>query len=227
MNHVAAVEWNEVTALATTGLVIAAVAAAWFAKQDIAAHLRTAKEDLGAAEDATRVAQETAQRQIEATYRPLFIDVSEHTSEPSDLDPPGDVQLHFSDHDASVDWRKVYVAFLEAPVRICVAVPLRNVGTGTGVIQADNISVYGDGIGQSRTFYEVHRERVPLWETTRILCTYEREPGRTPSSLWLRVPYTDFADTQARVAEVRLQRVRDDYWRVGSVKPVKPEDIAD
>jgi hypothetical protein len=224
MNQIAAIDWNEVTALATIGLVIAAVAAAWFAKQDIAAHLRSAEEDLGAAEDATRATQEAARRQIEATYRPLFIDVSEHTSKPSDLDPPGEVQLRFFDHDASADWRKVYVAFLEAPSRVCVAVPLRNVGSGPGVIQADGIDLYGDGIGESRTFCEVHRERVPPWETTRILCTYERQPGQTPSGLWLRVPYTDFAGTQARVAEVRLQRVRDD-WRVGSVKPVKPEDI--
>lgn len=73
--HAAMVNWNEVTALATVALVLAATAAAIYAKRDIETQLQTSAEALKATRDATLAAQEMAQRQIESSYRPLLIDV--------------------------------------------------------------------------------------------------------------------------------------------------------
>jgi hypothetical protein len=78
----AATDWNEVTAIATGALavltfllVIAAILAARYAKSDIETQLKTSAEDLRATREATQTAQAMAQRQIEASHRPLLIDV--------------------------------------------------------------------------------------------------------------------------------------------------------
>ena len=75
MSHHAAIDWGEVTALATAALVFAAALAALYAKRDIDAHLQTSAEDLHATREATKAAQEAAQRQLRASYRPLLIDL--------------------------------------------------------------------------------------------------------------------------------------------------------
>jgi len=72
MAHMAAIDWSEVTALATVALVIAATAAALYAKRDIEAQLHTSADDLLATREATKAAQEAAQRQLRASYRPLL-----------------------------------------------------------------------------------------------------------------------------------------------------------
>jgi hypothetical protein len=78
----AATDWNEVTAIATGALavltfllVIAAILAARYAKSDIETQLKTSAEDLRATREATQTAQAMAQRQIDASHRPLLIDV--------------------------------------------------------------------------------------------------------------------------------------------------------
>jgi hypothetical protein len=97
-----------------------------------------------------------------------LIDVSRHTPRNSDLDPPGKVLLQFPNvPDAKVDWREVYVGFPDAT--ISVAVPLRNVGNGPAVIDPGGVRVLGKGIDRKVLGREVHRERVPPGETTRIL----------------------------------------------------------
>jgi hypothetical protein len=195
------------------------------AQQQLDAQLRTSAEDLRAAQEATRTAQETAQHQIEASYRPLLIDVSEHMPKDSDLDPSNEVLLQFANgHDVTQDWRKVYVGFPDACVS--VAVPLRNVGAGPAVIDKKGVRVIGDGVDREILGSEVHRERVPPTETTRILCTHGRVPDSYPNDLQVLVPYCDFAGEQAVVADVRLERVEQDHWRVSSITPLAPENIA-
>ena len=223
-------DWTEVTAWATIALatvtfllVVAAVFAAWYARRDIQTHLETSAAELSANQEATRSAQATAQQQIEASYRPLLIDVSEYTSKPSDLDPLGEVELHFTGgpgHDARIDWRKVYVAFIDSPPRVCVAVPLRNVGAGPAIIEPHGIQVVGEDILPQRLGCNVHRERVPPHETTRILCVHDRELDASPASLDLRVPYADFAAGQHTFADVRLERLAEERWRVQSIRTV-------
>lgn len=81
---VASIPWtDEVTALATLGLavltfllVIAAMIAAALTKRSIDVQLKAAAEDLQATREATRVAQSAAERQIEASHRPLLIEVA-------------------------------------------------------------------------------------------------------------------------------------------------------
>lgn len=86
------------------------------------------------------------QRQIEASRLPLLIDVTKTTSVDSDLDPGNLVALSFpGGHDVEAwDWRRVYDGYPAG--RICVAVPLRNVGSGLAVIDAKGIRVIGDGL---------------------------------------------------------------------------------
>jgi hypothetical protein len=232
MCYFGAIDWNEITAISTAALaaltfalVIAAFFAARYAKRDIETQLATSAEDLKATRDATEAAQSAVQRQIEASYRPLLVDVTETTSVHSDLDPGDQVRLHFpGGHDVDVDWRRVYVGHPAG--RICVAVPLRNVGTGLAVIEADSIRVVGDGIDRTVLGREVHRERVPPGETTRILCTHGVVPSAERQHLQLLVLYRDFAGEQAAFADVRLERVEGDQWRVRGVTPVAPENVA-
>jgi hypothetical protein len=135
MVHMAAIDWSAVTALATVALVLAASAAALYAKRDIEAHLRTSADDLRATREATQAAQEAAQRQLQASYRPLLIETPPH-GPPDESDRAlvagpnkGRVQLRFpGGHEDFADPRAVYVE-LSGP-RINVAVPLRNVGNG-------------------------------------------------------------------------------------------------
>jgi hypothetical protein len=227
-----ATDWAEVTALATVGLalltlalVTAAVVAAHYAKQDVDAHLRTSAEDLKATREATEAAQRAVQRQIEASHRPLLIDVTETTSKPSDLDPEHDVLLtfHNGEHVAQTDWRHVYVGY--TPGRIFVAVPLRNVGSGVAVLDTAGVRVTGDGIDKQPMDQAIHRERVPPGETTRILCAHNVKPSVKRRRLQVLVPYQDFAGSQATVADVRLVCGDDDQWHVQSVTPVAPDRI--
>ncbi len=232
MTYLAATDWNEVTALATGALavltfalVVAAFFAARYARRDIEAQLQTSAEDLKATREATEGAQSAVQRQIEASRLPLFIDVTETTSVHSDLDPSDKVRLRFPDgHEKDIDWRRVYVG--NDAGRVYVAVPLRNVGSGLAVIDVDGIRLIGGLLDGDVLGREVHRERVPPGETTRIICTRGMKPFSERNDLQLLVPYRDFAGEQATVADVRLVWVQGDQWRVRSVTPVAPENIA-
>lgn len=222
----ASIDWSEVTAIATAALALltfvlagAAIIAAKYARQAIAADLRTARQ-------ATDAAQRMTQLQIESTHRPLLIDVTETTSKPSDLDPSTTPWLKFpAGHQVAHDWRHVYVG----PSGGCidVAVPLRNVGTGPAVIEKDGIRVFGGGVEADEVDSAVHRERVPPGETTRILCTCRFAASDTvPDNLQVLVPYCDFAAAQATIADIRIERVEEEHWRVTRVTPAAPENIA-
>jgi hypothetical protein len=231
MNLLGAIDWSEVTAIATGALALltfilaaAAIVAAGYAKRDIETQLQTSAEDLRATRDATEAAQSAVQRQIEASYRPLLIAVTETTSVHSDLDPEDLVLLRFpGGHEEKWDWRHVYVSFSSG--NICVAVPLRNVGSGLAVIDVHGVRVVGDGVAREILGCEVHRERVPPGETSRILCTHGIAPHSDPQALQVLVPYHDYAGGQAAVADIRLECMGESY-RVASIRPVAPGDIA-
>lgn len=206
VSYVAATDWTKVTAIATAALAsltlilaVAAIIAAYYARRGINAD------------------RETSREAIESTYRPLLIDVTETTSAPSDLDPGPQASLSFPlGHDATVDWRHVYVGF-PGDGSICVAVPLRNVGNGPAVISGDRVRVLGDGVN-AYLGSSVHRERVPAGETTRILCAHWIEGRNEPRTLRVLVPYQDFAGGQWTIADVGLEQIFDS-WRVRSINP--------
>jgi len=213
------IDWNEVTAIATGVLALGLIPTAigiWIT-------YKAATDDLHATQYAAAVAQQAAQVQIEASRLPLLVDVTETTSADSDLDPTSSALLKFpGGHTAETDWRHVYVGY--AAGQICVAVPLRNVGSGLAVINPDGVRMHGGGLHPNSLGVTVHRERVPPGETTRILCTYNVQPSDERRDLQMLVPYTDFAGGQATYADVRL--ALDDQWHVRSVRPVPPENIA-
>jgi hypothetical protein len=230
MAYMAAINWSEVTALATIALVLAASAAALYAKRDIEAHLRTSADDLHATREATKAAQEVAQRQLQASYRPLLIEVPPH-GPPDEGDRPlvagpnkGRVQLRFpGGHEDHADPRSVYVA-LSGP-RINVAVPLRNVGNGLAVIHPVQVQLLGQRMLPQRAgewLTVIERPRLPPGEMTRILHAPTISPTEMADYPWiltLRVPYWDFAAEQGSVALIYLQQAyRDDPWSLLWIK---------
>jgi hypothetical protein len=227
----AATDWSKVTAEATVVLAaitavlaVAAIAAAVLARRG----LKTAAEDLKATHEATEAGQAMAQRQIEASYRPLLIDVA--PSGPVDnnddllasysaprirLDFPGG-------HTDDIDPRHIYV-HLTGPW-MSVAVPLRNVGQGLAVIDPQHITAHGQRVGEMASC-EVQRKRVPPGEATRVVCTPRLDHGQVAAYPWilsLRVPYCDFAGGQAAVVLVQLeQRNVEDEWRLRDVEQIE------
>ncbi len=230
MAYMAAIDWSEVTALATIALVLAASAAALYAKRDIEAHLSTSAEDLHATREATKAAQGAAQRQLQASYRPLLIEALPD-GPPDESDRAlvagpnrGRVQLRFpGGHEDFADPRVVYVA-LSGP-RINVAVPLRNVGNGLAVIHPMQVQLLGQRMLSQRVgefLTVVERPRVPPGETTRILHAPTISPTEMADYPWvltLRVPYWDFAAEEGWVALIYLEQAfRDDPWSLRWIK---------
>lgn len=71
--RLAAVDWNEITAIATGLLAVAAIIAAAVA----AYAAKAAIEDLEASRESTTAAQETAERQIAAQHRPVLVPLTD------------------------------------------------------------------------------------------------------------------------------------------------------
>jgi hypothetical protein len=230
-----AVDWNEVTAIATAALALltfilagAAIHAARYAKRDIDTQLETSAADLRATREATVAAQEMAQRQLEASYRPLLIDVAPDSGAEVGEEVMlslGEPVIHLSfpgGHTGEVAPYNAYVG-LSGP-RVNVAVPLRNVGNGLAVISPLSIRLLGQRVLEQRRgeqVADVRRPRVPPGETTRILCAPQishAEMAEYPWILTLRVPYFDFAGGQGSVAIVHLaQPFQDGPWSLLSV----------
>lgn len=187
-----AINWTEVTALATVALVIAtvllvgaAVLAAFYAKRDIAAHLTTSKDEI-------KETNASVQRQIEASYRPLLIDVTRTTSKDSDLDPDNRPTLEFPrSPEVTIDWREVYVDYLPDHVRL--AVPLRNVGVGVAVMLPDEVLVVTRGpVGRKPTGPEstanAFRLTRPRASSPKRRSRTRANPGRQTFNSWSRTP---------------------------------------
>ncbi len=232
--NLAPIPWtDEVTALATLGLavltlllVIAAVIAAALTKRSIDVQLKAAAQDLEATRESTRTAQTAAQQQLEAEHRPLLIDVARYGAHPHDLNSTArKIPIDFPGGPTIImDPRAVYIG--EKGGRIFIAVPLRNVGRGLATIDPNAVTAHGPRVGRRLTC-EVQRERVPVGESTRIVCTYESVAQAEPPELWtyhVWVPYRDFAERQSIVAAVRIEGQQND-WQVRGVKQVQPGDI--
>ncbi len=221
MAYMAAIDWSEVTALATAALVVAASAAALYAKRDIDAHLHTSADDQRATREATKAAQEAAQRQLRASYRPLLVEVP-CNGPPDEDDRPlvagpnkGRVQLRFpGGHEDRADPRSVYVALRGA--RINVAVPLRNVGNGLAFIDLLRVQLIGQRMLPRRSgeiVTKIDRPRVPPGETTRILhapAISHTEMADYPWALTMKVPYWDFVGEEGWVAIIELEQAYQD-----------------
>jgi hypothetical protein len=246
----AAVSWaDELTAYSTLALAIltallaiAAITAAVFAKKSIDTQLQTAAQDLQATREATLGAQSAAELQLEASRRPLLMDVAPDgpiyadmgaqqrtrvmPDGRSELVGPHFARLAFPGTDTFwADPRQVYVG--QTAGRLHVMVPLRNAGNGLAVLDKDEVRAIGAAT-RGLMGCEAQRERVPPGETTRILCTHEIAIGeqRDDSTVYeLAVPYRDFAGGQLTVALIRLDRVHDDEWRLRDVRQVKPESL--
>ena len=242
------VDWNEVAALATVGLAvltlvlaIAAIRAAVLTKRGIDAQLQAAADDVRAMQEAQTLAQhqiEMSQRQIEASHRPLLIDVPPEGPAPytpetaAQITPAGmapSVRLEWPGglhYTANVDPRRLYVD-LDGP-RAWLAVPLRNVGTGLAVIDAEDVKLIGLNLFQ-RVMSEPRPQQVPAGETTHLLLRWVVSTDYLITCPWLWelfVPYRDFAGGQATVALVEIERFSEDGWRIRNVKQRYPEDIA-
>jgi hypothetical protein len=229
-------------AVITALLVVAATTAAVFSKRIIDADFATSAKELEATREATRAAQAAAELQLEASRRPLLIDVapdgpiyvdmgvsrSETRIVGGPLIAAGQEQAvsrFRGGLKVGVDPRQVFVG--QTPGRLHVMVPLRNVGYGLAVI--DSVDIRATGAATRKMMdVEMQRERVPPNETTRILCTNEVIIGeqQPDSEIYeLAVPYRDFAGGQLTVALVRLQHVQDDEWRLHDVRQVEPNKL--
>ncbi|HTZ64727.1 MAG TPA: hypothetical protein VMB51_11545 [Solirubrobacteraceae bacterium] len=228
MSYIAATDWNEVTAIATSLLALGLIPTAI----GIWVTYKAAKDDLHATQDAAQKAEAAAREQIAASHRPLLIEVAPDgpiACDPLIIHPAGDVpRIHteFSGgHVADLDPRQVYV-HLGGPWA-SVVVPLRNVGRGLAVIDPQEIRVVGERLGAMHSS-KVSHERVPPNESTRILCTPRMTPGAADYPwVWeLFVPYKDFAGRQLTVAVVRLiQDYPKEDWRLWDVRQSAPEDV--
>jgi hypothetical protein len=235
MGHFAATDWTEITAEATIALAavsavlaVAAIVAAVFTSRG----LHTAAADLRATQESTTVAQEMAQRQIEASYRPLLIDVAPYGPvDPNDPLVPADeprIRLDFpGGHTDVADPRQIYV-HLSGP-RANIAIPLRNVGQGLAIVDPALVSVYGQRIGEMGPPV-VQRKRIPPGEITRILCTPRLvsaglEVATYPWTLEVRVQYSDFIGGQGAVVVIYLEKQwSDTEWLLRDVEQIPPDE---
>lgn len=233
MDHMASINWSEITALATgvlalltLALVIVAGIAARYAKRDIEAHLRTSADDLRATREATQAAQEAATRQLRASYRPLLIELPpygpyDENDEVLEGGPnAGLVLLTFpGGHQGTAYPRGVFVE--PSGPRINVSVLLRNVGNGLAVINPGEVQLLGQRMlpqRQGEYLTDVERPRVPPNETTRIIhapTISQTEMATYPWVLTLRVPYWDFAGEECWVALIHLEQAfQNDPWKL-------------
>lgn len=228
-------------AVFTAALVIAAITAAVLAKKSIDAEFETSAKELEATRDAIFAAQAATEHQLEASRRPLLIDVAPFgpfypdmghrdverttwTDTGEDLTIPAyEIRIILPDGENElIDPRQVYISITGD--RLNVSIPLRNVGNGLAVLNVDEVRAIGAGT-RRLIGCKVQRERVPPGETTRIHCSHESAVGgklgnRGPYEL--AVPYRDFAGGQLTVPLVCLDDIMD--WHL-SVKQVAPDEL--
>jgi hypothetical protein len=203
------------------------------------------QEQLAAAHDLAeaRKTTELAQRQIEATYRPLLIDVSRWglidpsmgvepgTGTPASWQREGTQHLIKVKHRLQVheiDPRRVWVDVQGDD--LLLSIPLRNVGQGVALIDASKIEATGSGLEAIRA-RRARPERLPAGETGRVNITFQVDPDYistlavTGVGKWqVIVPYTDFVGGQGTQAIVTVRAMegadldRADTWYVADVQ---------
>jgi len=171
-----------------------------------------------------------AQRQLEASYRPLLIDVVPtgpiSPNDPLPIASLGLIKIEFpSGHSADIDPRQIYVGLSGG--RINIAIPLRNVGSGLAVVLPALITVGGQRIG-SMEGTSVQSKLVPSGETTRIVCAprlSQLEAAEYPWVVVLQVPYRDFVGGQFTIACVTLeQRYKEIEWTLQGIDQLTGDD---
>lgn len=160
------------------------------------------------------------QRQLEAEYRPLLIEVLPTGPILPDMGarPSPNVAAHRQDEQpltieikfgqtagVEFDPRLVYMRLEGGAVYL--SVPLRNVGRGLAVIDSSSIDLHGVALGSVRERM-ARRQRVPVGETTRIevISHYQVGVQIGQAKDWsLHVRYVDFAGEQRTHATIRLE----------------------
>jgi hypothetical protein len=198
----------ELTAYATLGLGVFTVVLAIAA---IGAAIAAAKS-LREARTSTDIAKKMAERQIEATRRPLLIDVPiagpidpNERLIPNRSDPR--VLVRFGDgFEEEADPRQICVR--RRSERLYIAVPLRNIGTGVAVLAPPfSILALGPWVPET-SFPRTERRFVPPGETTRISCVarIHGEPDSYPWVVTVSAVYHDFLHRQESVITVYLEQ---------------------
>ena len=175
-----------------------------------------------------------AQRQLEASYRPLLIDVVP-TGPVSSNDPVLAVAtqplIHVEfpgGHSDRFDPRQIYVALSGG--RMNIAVPLRNVGNGLAVVFPALITAGGQRIGAMEGS-SVQSKLVPPGDTRRVVCAprlTQLEAATYPWVVILKVPYQDFADGQQTIARVFLeQRYKEGDWVLSGIDQLIGDNARD
>jgi hypothetical protein len=236
--------WTEFTAIATGVLALGLIPTAigiWVtykaATEDLHATQRAAElaqrashDELQATREATKAAQAIGQRQIEASYRPLLIDVvpSGPVSENDRvlIASQGRINVEFpGGHSEVFDPRQIYVGLIGG--RINIAIPLRNAGNGLAVLLPALITADGQRIGAMEGTI-VQSKRVPPGETTRVVCAPRLTQLAAASYPWVvivKVPYQDFTGGQPTIARIWLeQRFKETGWLLHGIDQLVGDD---
>ena len=236
--------WTEFTAIATGVLALGLIPTAigiWVtykaATDDLHATQRAAElaqrashDELQATREATQTAQAMGQRQIEASYRPLLIDVvpSGPVSENDRvlIASEGRIKVEFpGGHGDVFDPRQIYVALSGG--RMNIAIPLRNVGNGLAVLLQALITAGGQRIGAMEGT-TVQSKLVPPGETTRVVCAprlTQLEAASYPWVVIVKVPYQDFTGGQPTIARIWLeQRFKETEWLLHGIDQLIGDD---
>jgi hypothetical protein len=223
-------DWSEVTAWATVALNGGVFVAVLSVRQDRRAADRSAaatRQATEQAKQAAREAREDARRQLEASYRPLLIEVLRNGPVTPDMEARTEQRLHamtlpptleIEIGDAvwePIDPRAVFVKVLHTEA--IVSVPLRNIGRGLAVIKEGAVSLNGPVRSIDRV--RVERPRVPPGETARITVSFTPSAhAEEATGFAVHVPYSDFAEGQATQAMIALSESSDGDWRVDHVE---------
>jgi hypothetical protein len=174
-----------------------------------------------------------AQHQLEASYRPLLIDVVPSGPVSSDdhlvssVQPLIHVEFPGGHHD-TFDPRRIYVALNGG--RMNIAVPLRNVGNGLAVVVPALITAGGQRIGAMEGS-SVQSKLVPPGETTRVVCAprlTQLEAATYPWVVIVKVPYQDFTGGQPTIARIWLeQRFKETEWLLHGIDQVIGDEARD
>jgi hypothetical protein len=229
-----ATDWGRVTAWATVALavisgvvLIPTAIGVWVTYRAAKDDLKVTRETLQVTRDAADAAKRDAEReigllqqQLEAEHRPLLIEVVASGPIFADMgahpnpkivpnrraDHPPTIEVKFGQREGhEIDPRSAYVG-IEGGTAY-VSVPLRNVGRGLAVIDPNSIDIHGIALGAA-SYAVVHRERVPVGETTRIDVAAHCQVGipiERAEDWCIDLRYGDFAREQLTQAKIQLR----------------------
>jgi hypothetical protein len=172
---------------------------------------------------ATRAELELVKRRLGAGHRPVLVDVPLTAAVPADMgatDGPAGPTIETSlpgIRAHRIDPRRPFVAF--EGQKIYLSVPLRNVGEGLAVLDGRHVALAGPLVGELE-YRALHREHVPVGETTRIdlIAAQAPDPAEERDITWeLTILYSDPAGRWRTVAHVQIVS-RDEDWLIERVE---------